>query len=430
MPIDTSIYNALIRPKSVGDYLAEYDERDLRDQTRQANALALQSGRQKQADYEREQQEYGLVQNVLAGLGAGATDDQRANALYGTGTGYGMKQAEAIRKQMIEQQKAAAEAQAKRAEVASKNAGIVRQLAGVVIQDPRRQTWQAVLAHYQNITNDDTSQVATIFEQAGDNPELIRKIALGFAMEAERALPKTEISDLGGTKQAITTDVFGTTTPGQTFQKTPTPDARVAAGTAAARLAFDRDRLAEDQRQFNAPKPVGGNSRTGPMSVTLQKELLESDDTVQAAAGVVRALEAAKTQNEAAYSGYLAKQRATLASNVVPGGTNAADATIDIDNLMTGQGLESLKAIFGAAPTEGERRILMDMQASVDKTPKQRAAIMDRAIAAAKRRAEYAARKAAAIRDGSYLVDGVPDSTPSGSPAAPAAGGWKIERVN
>lgn len=169
------------------------------------------------------------------------------------------------------------------------------------------------------------------------------------------------------------------------------------------------------------PKVKGSNTRTGPMSVTLQKELLESDDTVQAAANTVRMLEAAKAKNDSAYSGYFAKQRAQLVSNA--GGSDSADATIDIDNLMTGQGLESLKSIFGAAPTEGERKILMDMQASVDKTPKQRAEIMDRAIAAAKRRAEFATRKAQAIRDGSYLTDGV--NVPPNQDEPPSQGGPK-----
>jgi len=155
------------------------------------------------------------------------------------------------------------------------------------------------------------------------------------------------------------------------------------------------------------------------MSVTLQKELLESDDLVKSSSEVVRALESAKKQNQDAYSGYAAKARAVLRSNL-PGESASADATIDIDNLMTGQGLEQMKSIFGAAPTEGERKILLEMQASVDKTPKQREAIMDRAIAAAKRRAEYATKKAAAIRDGSYLTDGIPET--QDPPTKPPAG--------
>lgn len=164
--------------------------------------------------------------------------------------------------------------------------------------------------------------------------------------------------------------------------------------------------LQRERLDFDKSKPAGG--KTVPMSVTLQKELLESDDTVQSAKNVVGILENAKKINKDAYSGYFAKGRATLASNM-PGKTPGADATIDIDNMMTGQALESLKTIFGGMPTEGERKILLEMQASVDKTPEQREAIMDRAMAAAKRRGEYAGTKAKSIRDGSYLSQGMPE---------------------
>lgn len=165
--------------------------------------------------------------------------------------------------------------------------------------------------------------------------------------------------------------------------------------------------------------PYSPSKSQGPMSATMQKELLESDDTVQSANNVVRTLEAAKKINNNAYSGYFAKGRATLASNIIPGATPGADATIDIDNMMTGQGLEQMKSIFGAAPTEGERKILLEMQASADKTPKQREAIMDRAIAAAKRRAEYASSKAKSIRDGSYLSQGIPAAPADAAAPAP-----------
>lgn len=161
-------------------------------------------------------------------------------------------------------------------------------------------------------------------------------------------------------------------------------------------------------------------AKQGPMSVTLQKELIESDDVIQSSNAVVDILGQAKTLNSKAYSGYGAKARAVLASNL-PGDNKGADATIDLDNMMTGQGLESLKSIFGAAPTEGERKILMDMQASADKTPAQREAIMDRAIGAAKRRGSFADNKAKAIRDGTYLTQGVPAAPQPASQPAPAA---------
>jgi hypothetical protein len=227
------------------------------------------------------------------------------------------------------------------------------------------------------------------------------------------ALPqavKMQMENLGGSVQPV--NPYTQTAP---LKRTQTPDS-IASNAVAMRgqnMTDARAREALAQSRLG-----GGNQRTGPMSVTLQKELLESDDAVQSSASVVRALEAAKAQNSKAYDGYFAKQRAQLVSNTT--GSAAADATIDIDNLMTGQGLDQMKSIFGAAPTEGERKILMDMQASVDKTPKQREAIMDRAIAAAKRRADYATRKASAIRDGSYLTDGIQ------SPAPAAEGGKTI----
>lgn len=175
---------------------------------------------------------------------------------------------------------------------------------------------------------------------------------------------------------------------------------------AGKRIAMDRDKLTNPRA-------------TGPMSVTLQKELIESDDTAQTSKSVISSLQRAKAINEAAYSGWGASTRAKIVSNV--GSSDGADATVELDNILTGQGLEQMKAIFGAAPTEGERKILMDMQASSDKTPKQREAILDRAIAAAERRATYAQSRAGAIRGGTYLTDGVPQVA---SPAAqtPPAG--------
>ncbi len=244
MPIDTSIYNALIRPKSVGDYLAEYDERDLRDQQRQVNALALQSGRQKQQDYERDQQEYGLVQNVLAGMGAGATDEQRANALYGTGTRYGMTQAEAIRKQMIEQQKARAEALTKFYDAQGRR-------ATRVMAAPSLESAMSALAEMQMIAQQ--LGIPVDFEAEAQavqklrTPEDFYRWAAGHELTAKDMLSKGEVRNMGGTDQAFTTDFMGRVTPGQTFQKTATPDARLSAGTAAERLKFDREKFNAEQ---------------------------------------------------------------------------------------------------------------------------------------------------------------------------------------
>ena len=154
-------------------------------------------------------------------------------------------------------------------------------------------------------------------------------------------------------------------------------------------------------------KPLSGKTpNSGPMSATLQKELLESDDTVTSSKSVIGLLNQALTLNDTAYSGYGAKGRAVVRSNL-PGESPEANATIDLDNIMTSQALESLKAIFGGMPTEGERKILLDMQASADKTPTQRKSIIDRAVKAAENRASFATQKAKSIRGGTYLTEGV-----------------------
>lgn len=172
-------------------------------------------------------------------------------------------------------------------------------------------------------------------------------------------------------------------------------------------------------------KPLQAKSPMATMSASMQKELLESDDAVQSSKVVANLLNQALLLNNKAYSGYGAKGRALVRSNL-PGASEEADATINLDNIMTGQALESLRATFGGAPTEGERKILLDIQASAEKTPEQRKLLMERAIAAAQTRGAYAAQKAKAIRDGSYLTEGMgevppPDGSAGSTPAMPTA---------
>jgi hypothetical protein len=146
-------------------------------------------------------------------------------------------------------------------------------------------------------------------------------------------------------------------------------------------------------------------SGPGKMSATLQKELIESDDLAATAQGTVDTLNQALKINDKAYSGYGASTRAKVRSNL-PGKDASADATIELENLIGTQALAGMKAIFGGNPTEGERAILLELQASADKTPKQRAAIITRGIAAANRRAALSKERAKSIRGGTYLSDG------------------------
>lgn len=173
-----------------------------------------------------------------------------------------------------------------------------------------------------------------------------------------------------------------------------------------------QDLASKDRQAAIAAKPGTGGKPVN-LSATAQKELFEADDVVMSSKNVIGLLDKAAGLNSKAYSGYGATERAKVRSNL-PGESEAANATIDLNNIITGQALESLKAIFGGMPTEGERAILMEMQASVEKTPKQRAAILDRAKAAAERRLKFNAEKAKALRAGTYMTetpDGIGDDT-------------------
>lgn len=193
--------------------------------------------------------------------------------------------------------------------------------------------------------------------------------------------------------------------------------ARAAGAAEAAKLRAQADGIAAVESQKGLGQRQGDVIPGAPVKLSpgQEKELFEADDLVRSAKRAESILNEALKLNDTAYSGYLSKARATLRSNL-PGESAGADATVDLDNMMTSQALESLKATFGGMPTEGERKILLEMQASTDKTPKQRKSIIDRAILAAQSRAAYNAKKANALRTGVYNYPEYSDETAATQP--------------
>jgi hypothetical protein len=409
MAVDASIFNGLIQPvRSVADYENAFAERA---NQKVKNALAMRQ----MALQEKEMSQHEAVQNALSQHGltaAGADAVARAGGVQGMELGMKIRaQLEAQRKEQ-ERQAALRSLMPVTGIDANKVSGVTGprpEALGVVGQQQPFNPAQFLAAGM------DPKQVEGIQALVAPKPKVkdykpvrmpdgsVQLVGLtedGRAIQTgQTPFEKPSIHSFGDYIGGIDSVSGKVTRYGATSQ-TPDSVARTGLGYAQLGETGRHNQAAEAAAALKANSPP----KQGPMSATLQKELIESDDTAQAAKNVVKSLQAALSLNDAAYSGYLAKPRAVLASNTFGG--KSADATIDIDNLMTGQGLESLKSIFGAAPTEGERKILMDMQASVDKTPAQRKAIMERAIAAAKTRAAYAENKAKAIRGGSYLTDG------------------------
>jgi hypothetical protein len=105
-------------------------------------------------------------------------------------------------------------------------------------------------------------------------------------------------------------------------------------------------------------------------------------------------------------AGALASAGSILPEMIRP---EAVDATQNLDNILQTAALPQLKAIFGGMPTEGERKILLDVQGSSSKPPAVRKEIFDRAERAIQARLKFGSEKVKRLREGTYFSgEGLP----------------------
>lgn len=140
-----------------------------------------------------------------------------------------------------------------------------------------------------------------------------------------------------------------------------------------------------------------------PLTATDKKAILEADEMVQTADTALPLLERALEINDSAYSGPLASTRGYISGTL---GSDAGQATLEYDNLVQQQALATLKATFGAAPTEGERKILLDIAGSSNQPPEIRKGILERAKQAVQRRQQFYRDRAGEMRGGSFYKPG------------------------
>ena len=176
--------------------------------------------------------------------------------------------------------------------------------------------------------------------------------------------------------------------------------------------------------------PLNAKRSGGAPSPTVAKEIFEADEGAQAGHNVIASLDRALelngyTDSSGTYhkgstrSGFGADFGASVGANLpdwVPfaGGDEATDtSTLELKNIVTANALESLKATFGAAPTEGERKILLEIQGSVDQPAAVREALFKRAKAAAERRIKFNEERARGLRSGEYFDEGYSPVTDS-----------------
>ena len=141
-----------------------------------------------------------------------------------------------------------------------------------------------------------------------------------------------------------------------------------------------------------------------PLTATDKKAILEADEGVMTAKSAIDALRQAKSLSGQAFQGPTAGVRGYAASFLGQGSDTgkAGLATLDLENTVTSNALTQLKAIFGGAPTEGERKILLDIQGSARLPHAARMAIYDRAEKLAERRLQFNQQRADEMRGGNF----------------------------
>ena len=151
--------------------------------------------------------------------------------------------------------------------------------------------------------------------------------------------------------------------------------------------------------------------------------ITETDDKVHATDQYIQEMQSLLTPgadgqsvNDKAFSGIGADTRTSLARNDPTGllaDKERGLATTKLKNIIGSEAISSLRAIFGSNPTEGERQVLMDMNASVDKSPAERKDIIERAVRLAKDRLLVLQSRSQQLRSGTYAQ---PSGGGSGDP--------------
>lgn len=161
-----------------------------------------------------------------------------------------------------------------------------------------------------------------------------------------------------------------------------------------------------------------------PLTATDKKAIMEADEGVLSANSAIDALRRAKELSKEAYFGPTAGARGYVTSLF---GSKAGEATENLENEVTSNALGQLKAIFGGNPTEGERKIMLDMQGSTKKAPAVRDEIYNRAILAAQNRLQLNQARANELRGGTFYKQKTPE--PSPGPKAEAGPGEPSENA-
>lgn len=169
--------------------------------------------------------------------------------------------------------------------------------------------------------------------------------------------------------------------------------------------------------------PGGGaviTSETRPRTLTPAELNLreETENNLRAAQSARAGLERALELSPLAYSGPAAGLRG-YAAGFTGFDERTATATREFNTIMGQQALAQLRAIFGGNPTEGERRILLDLEANANLSRPEREALIRRATEAVQRREIEAATRLEQVVQGRFSRVDPGFQAPQRTPVAP-----------
>ncbi|MCJ2063239.1 transglycosylase SLT domain-containing protein [Methylobacterium sp. J-088] len=200
--------------------------------------------------------------------------------------------------------------------------------------------------------------------------------------------------------------------------------AKITAQIEARRKAAEGLGLEPNSPSYRSFVGTGKLGADRDMSAVDKKAIDAADNAVLSAQATIGLMQQAKALSGDAYSGPWAGKLSAVTGSF----TDAGKATLELDNLVQSNALTNLKTTFGGNPTEGERKILLEVAGSSNLPHDLRVKIYQRAIDAATLRQQQNESRAAQIREGTYYrpgsgpaaAQGAPSGGQSGAPALPA----------
>lgn len=168
--------------------------------------------------------------------------------------------------------------------------------------------------------------------------------------------------------------------------------------------------------QFDPPKEKPEKPRAP--SATELRLLTQTEDLVNNRMSAIRSVQEALDLNQQAYDGSISGVRVAL-GRLFSSDDPTYVASEQLENLVMTGALANLKATFGANPTEGERKALLNLQANLDKPRAVREKLLRRLLEEMQIGLDANRKRLADLKTGRYGQYEQPSAAPAPTKGAP-----------